>query len=281
MPKTKEKSIKLDDTEVNYYTVGSGKPVVFLHGLTGSASSWHEIIKKLSKNRNFSYIVPDLPGLGFAGRLNLRYTFDTDVEFIFHFVQKITDKRVILVGDSSSGIISLKFALEHPHKIEKLILIETPFYFAHKKLKLLLLFLLSAVEKIGFFQWILEKVRDSDKLLYFFWHLLWPKNKFMPSFSQNRDVLILRNNSVKAYVQAVIDLLKADLRNEVSKIKIPTLIICGEKDFWVPKFVAEDLAKRIKGAKLMVLKGVAHGGFEEKSGMVEKEILEFIEEKIQ
>lgn len=271
-----KKLVKLDDTVVSYYVVGKGQPVVFLHGLTGSASSWQEIVERLGKNKGISCIVPDLPGLGYSEKLNLRYTLDKDVDFLFRFVQKITKERIILVGDSSSGTISLKFALKHPHKIEKLILIETPFYFAHKKLKLFLLPCLYTVEKLRILQWILEKIRDSDRLLYFFWHLLWPGQKFLPTFSQNRDILNLRRSTIKAYVQAVIDLLKADLRNEVSKIKIPTLIISGEKDFWVPRAVAEDLAKRIKGAKLMVLKGVTHGGFEEKSGVVEREILEFI-----
>lgn len=274
------KLIRLNKTGINYFVTGKGKPVVFLHGLTGSASSWLDIIQRLSKTKTFTYIVPDLPGIGYAGRLNVRYTFDTDVEFLFYFLERITHEKIVLVGDSSSGVISVKFAIEHPHKVEKLILIETPFYFSHEKLKFFLSICLDAIERFKILQAILKKIIDSDKLLYFFWHLLWPKNKFLPTFSQNRDVLTLRKSSVKAYAQGLEDLLKIDLRNEVSKLKIPTLIITGEKDFWVPVSVARDIAQRMPSSKLIILKDISHGGFDNSNELIRKEILGFLKQAL-
>lgn len=274
-----KKFIRLNKEDISCYVVGKGKPVVFLHGLTGSASSWLDIIKRLSKTKNFTYIVPDLPGIGYAGRLNVRYTFNTDAEFLFHFLKKITHKKIVLVGDSSSGVVCVEFAVEHPNKVERLVLIETPFYFPYKKLKFFLSIFLDTVERFKILQSILKKIIDSDKLLYFFWHLLWPKNKFLPTFSQNRDVLALRKSSVKAYAQALKDLLKIDLRNEVSKLKIPTLILAGEKDFWVPVSVTRDIKQRMPNSKLVILKDVPHGRFDDKSELVEKEILEFLKKE--
>ncbi len=279
MSELKEKKVSLDGVEIDYYSAGKGQPVVFLHGLTGSASSWLEIVKKLSRSNNFAYFLPDMPGLGYAGKINGRYKLETDVEFLEKFLEKMEIGKFVLIGDSSSGIISLKYALRHPRKVEKLILIETPFYFAHRKLKVVLLFGLFLLEKLRLMQFILKRVIDSDRLLNFFWCLLWPSNEFLPTFAENRDVVVLRKNRVKNYSQAMIDLIRTDLRKEIAQIEIPTLVIAGDSDFWVPRFVAQDLARGIPNAKLLILKKVGHGGFDDEGQKIVKKIKEFIRQK--
>ena len=65
------------------------------------------------------------------------------------------------------------------------------------------------------------------------------------------------------------------------KIKAPTLILHGKEDVIVPPGNAEILAKRIPGAKLIMLDNVAHFLFQPKPERVYKVINDFLSEKIE
>ena len=71
--------------------------------------------------------------------------------------------------------------------------------------------------------------------------------------------------------------INADTTDRLHKIKVPTLIMAGELDFFIsPSLCEQQLAKNIAGSRFEVIKDAAHAFYEEKPEEVNKSILSFL-----
>ena len=127
------------------------------------------------------------------------------------------DEKIDLCGLSLGGILALNYALDFPNKVNSLILISTPY-------------------KVPKFMFSVQNV--IFKFL--------PKTLFETMVFNKKNTFIL-GNSMK----------KLDFSNRVSKLKCPTLIICGEKDNANIKS-AYYLFENIKNSKLEIIKNTGH-----------------------
>ncbi len=97
---------------------------VFIHGFGGQAMQWHYQLHKFAlKNR---VIALDLRGHGLSDKPTTGYdmpTLQADLEAVLD-VLKVTEKFV-LVGHSFGGAIATDYAVKHPDRLERLVLIAT------------------------------------------------------------------------------------------------------------------------------------------------------------
>lgn len=103
-----EKSIKFQNANIVYCVIGTGKPVMLLHGFGEDSNVWQLQIEAL-KNQ-YQLIVPDVPGSG-KSALVANANIDTYAEV----VKKICDEEQItqlhsLIGHSMGGYITLAVA---------------------------------------------------------------------------------------------------------------------------------------------------------------------------
>ncbi len=111
---------------VHYLEMGKGKPLIMIHGGGSHASEWINIMKPLSEH--FHLFVVDRPGHGLTDEFNYQ---DVDyrqmaVAFVRSFMDALNMKKAILMGNSMGGFFSISFAMEHPERVEKLLLIGAP-----------------------------------------------------------------------------------------------------------------------------------------------------------
>lgn len=113
----------VDGVRVAYLAVGRGDVVALLHCSGSSAAQWRELVALL--NDRFSLIAPDQFGCGgtgaWAGRHPIRMT---DQARLAAEVNRRQGRRVHLVGHSFGGAVALRLALDHPHLVRSLTLIE-------------------------------------------------------------------------------------------------------------------------------------------------------------
>jgi pimeloyl-ACP methyl ester carboxylesterase len=64
------------------------------------------------------------------------------------------------------------------------------------------------------------------------------------------------------------------------EIKVPTLIVAGERDTFTPPFLAESMAKRIPGAELLMLKNGSHVAPLEQHELADQRITEFVRDRV-
>ncbi len=112
--------------KVHYLEIGTGKPLILIHGGGSHASEWFNILKPLA--RNYHLFVVDRPGCGLTDSMD--YTGvdvrKSAVEFVNSFMKAVGLEKALFMGQSMGGYFSIRFAMHYPEKVEKLILIGAP-----------------------------------------------------------------------------------------------------------------------------------------------------------
>jgi pimeloyl-ACP methyl ester carboxylesterase len=100
---------------------GAGKPVVFLHGLTGTHEYFAPFAIRLSQTNRV--IAPDLLGFGRSPWPDISYTVD---EHLAALEQVLPKEPFVFIVHSMGALLALEFARRHPERIAGLVLISPP-----------------------------------------------------------------------------------------------------------------------------------------------------------
>ena len=112
----------------NYHDVGSGHPLLLIHGSGPGVSAWANwrlAIPEFAKQARV--IAPDMVGFGFTDRLDLtqpgqRYDMDTWVGQAVGLLDALGIDKTDLVGNSFGGALALALAIRHPRRVRRLVL---------------------------------------------------------------------------------------------------------------------------------------------------------------
>ncbi|NLP64846.1 alpha/beta fold hydrolase [Paraburkholderia sacchari] len=111
--------------DIHYQDSGVGETVVFIHG-SGPGASGYSNFKgnyPVFANEGFRVLVPDLPGYGLSSKPDdVEYVLDYFVGVLREFLDALDVTRCVLVGNSLGGAIALKYALDRPEAVQRLIL---------------------------------------------------------------------------------------------------------------------------------------------------------------
>lgn len=108
----------------NYLEAGSGDPVVFIHGSgpgVTAYANWRLCLPLLADR--FHCYAPDMVGFGFTERPEgITYGLQGWVDQLLGFLDALGLERVSLVGNSFGGAIALRFAVDHPDRLDRMVL---------------------------------------------------------------------------------------------------------------------------------------------------------------
>ena len=120
-----EQEIKIDNGETLFYRVkqGGNKNLVLLHGNMSSSQNWDVLMNRIESD--FTVYALDMRGFGDS-------TYNKPVESIQDFsddlkewADKMQLEKFILAGWSLGGNVAMRFAIDHPRMVEKLILMSS------------------------------------------------------------------------------------------------------------------------------------------------------------
>src|SRR3954471_7617845 len=106
---------------VNVISLGSGPPVVFVHGLGGSWQNWLENLPFFA--RKFRVIACDLPGFGESPMPLEDISISGYGKFVVGLLDALEIERAHLVGNSMGGFIAAEVALQAPERVDRLVLV--------------------------------------------------------------------------------------------------------------------------------------------------------------
>jgi non-heme chloroperoxidase len=242
----------------------SGTPLILLHGF---ADTWH----------TFELVLPFLPqfihvfaltqrGSGDVVRPEFGYrTKDFEADLLM-FMDALHIEKAVILGASSGGFTARSFAIRHPGRTLGLVLLGSPSTLRDKP---------SVRETIDH---TISKLTDpvDPEFVRGFANSMISK----PVPQAFLDMIIADQLKIPARVwsEASKGLLEEEFPGEISKIKVPTLIIWGDRDSITTKGDQEELSNAITGAKLIVHPGAGHVLYWEVPDLVASDIVAFMQE---
>lgn len=121
MPELTLQGGELDGVALHYVAEGSGSPVILVHGLGGFAESWRHNLPELG--RQAAVYALDLPGFGQSSKPVLPCSLGFFSMALEEFRATLELTRPTLVGHSLGGAVVAAYALAHPGKVDRLVLI--------------------------------------------------------------------------------------------------------------------------------------------------------------
>jgi 2-hydroxy-6-oxonona-2,4-dienedioate hydrolase len=96
-------------------------PIVFVHGGMSHAGDWLPLAALLVGH----VVMPDRPGCGLSYRIDYRSVDYRSVaaDWVLDLVDSIEAERIDLVGNSTGGYFAMAFAIAHPERVRRLVLL--------------------------------------------------------------------------------------------------------------------------------------------------------------
>jgi len=110
---------------LHYVIGGHGDPVVLLHGWPETWYEWRHVMPALAKN--YTVIVPDLPGLGDSSKPLTGYDGKTVADDIHQLVTQLGFKSIFLVGHDFGAQAAYPYAAAHPTEVKRLVVMDFGF----------------------------------------------------------------------------------------------------------------------------------------------------------
>ncbi len=262
---------------LSFNKIGTGYPLIILHGLYGSKDNWLSIGKLLAIK--FTVYLIDQRNHGESPHSEeLNYEVMSKDLFQFYIDNKI--EKASIIGHSMGGKTALFFAKNHPHKIDKIIVIDiSPLSynstFKHKQnldFHLAILNCLSTIDLSG-----LKSRSEADEMLQVSIKSKKIRQFLLKNLKRNSDKSFswkLNINSIKSHVNEVFDGFNPD---EKIEIKTPTLFIKGEKSDYIDKEDILYIKRTFNFYKLAEIKSAGHWIHSEQPEILIEIILNFMQ----
>ncbi len=254
--------IDLDGMQVHLRDEGrrdDATPVVLLHGTGSSLHTWDGWVERLKATHRV--IRFDRPGFGLTGpNPSGDYTMNYYSGFLERLLYRLgVDGPVILAGNSSGGYMAWHFAVAHPNRVAKLLLIAPAGYPRSTPLPR---YLAGAMNpKMDFItNHILPKsqVRKGAEKSY------GDPSRLTDETVDRYYDLTRRAGNRAAFGQTLRASVGSQNADAINKVKLPTLILWGTKDaINPPNPDAEQFHQRIAGSTVVMLPSVGHVAQEE------------------
>jgi pimeloyl-ACP methyl ester carboxylesterase len=249
--------------KIHYLEAGSGPTLILLHGLGGNSGNWSFNIGPLS--RKFRVIVLDQIGFGASDKPLIEYRVETYIDFLDKFMSELKIPKASLVGNSMGGWIAAAFAIEHPEKVDSLVLADAAGFSLPKDFDTKFLYSLNPSTRL--------QTRAILEMVFY--------NKILFSSDAAVDTaLTQRMNAGDGYTisKIVESMIRGEdvLDNRLSRITQPTLIIWGRQDGLLKLSEGERLQREIPKSKLIVFDQCGHAPMAEKAGEFNEAVLSFI-----
>src|SRR3989344_1093017 len=233
-----EEQILVKDLTVNYKIIGQGRPMLILHGWGSKSDRWQAVAELLAQ-KNFQCIIPDLPGFGQSQEPNMVWNLNNYVEWVLEFSQKIPqlNKSFYLLGHSFGGALGSKFSIKYNQKVERLFLVGA-----------------ACIRKKTIKKQVLGRVSKFVKLFSFLPMYPLAKKAFYKFVVGGNDYLRARGIMKETFLKVISD----DLSQLLASVKVPTVIIWGDKDDTTLVEDAYFINKKIPGSKLIIIPGGDH-----------------------
>ncbi|MDP9427268.1 MAG: alpha/beta fold hydrolase [Actinomycetota bacterium] len=266
---------------IRYLAEGEGPPLILLHGVGENALDWDWVIPALA--RTHRVYAPDLPGSGGSARpRGDDYSPASFGRFLAAFQDALGVERAAVVGNSLGGLAGLRLALDDPDRVTALVLIAGAGL--GRKVSLALRSL--ALPGYGGLAvaWgkrppgAVQRVLGRAALLFGSPRRTpakWLKEQYklarLPGFLEGQLATVRAQVSLRGQREILLD--------RLSSLRVPTLVIWGERDRVLPLDQAREAISRIPDGSLELIPDCGHLPQVERPDHVAQTLVRFLSER--
>lgn len=237
--------ITLNNKKINYDIEGDGKPIILLHGWLASLETMKPLQKHLSKY--FKVYNVDIIGFGKSDLPSNPLNTDDFGDFLNDFIKELKIENPILIGHSHGGRTIINYAGRNLGKINKIVLIDSAGVKPKRSF--------SYYIRVYLYKFVKNLVRLLPKRCGNL------REKALSKFGSDDY-----KNSPEVLRKTMNIILNEDQQKIMSNIKVPTLLIWGDKDTATPIQDAKKMEKLIPNSGIAVLEGAGHFSYIDKLG---------------
>ena len=261
--------VKVGDINMYYEITGEGEPLVLIMGLGGDLTRWFRIRPLLEKE--YAVIAFDNRGAGRTDKPDIPYTMAMMADDVAGLLDAMGIDTAHVFGISLGGMISINFALRHPHRIRTLILGCTRCGGEHS--------ISDPAGAVSALNPELIKVLSPEERARAMMPFLWSQE----FIDNNPDVVeeavaLSRENptDLTGYTRQMQAAGTHDTYDRLPEITLPALVIAGTADRLIPFENSQIIASRIPGAELVILEGMGHGFYTEARDETARILIDFM-----
>jgi 3-oxoadipate enol-lactonase len=226
-----------------YQDAGQGQPVVLcIHGFCQSSEYWQPTLEQIGA-AGARGIAPDLPGFAQSTAYGGPYTMEQYADTLASLLDALGLERVVVAGGSMGGVIAQQFALRHPNRLERLLLMATGAFTGDPAGAL------KKANELVPVPWPDEMVDASVRA---FFHTTPPE----PALSRYRETY--RNCSPSAAVEALRSNVNTNTFDRLSQIGVLTMIVQGRHDRSRTPERGAAMCERIPECRMEILEHSGH-----------------------
>lgn len=262
--------LSYQDLKVSYTDVGEGEPVILLHGIPTWSFLYREVIPILAQEHRV--LAPDFLGHGYSDR---RDRFDRSLRaqsaMILRFMNELGIERATVVGHDTGGGVALILGIEHPERVDRLVLCNVVAYdswpiedmislgnpaWRDKTPSEVASFLVSGLA---------DGLHNNDRLTEEF-----ERGIVAPYGDEEGKISLIRNASALNTNHTM------ELVDRHKDIVAPSLVLWGVHDPWQTVADGERLAREIPNAHLKRIENASHWLQQDAPETFAEEILDFL-----
>ena len=245
-------------------------PVLCVHGWPQSSYMWRHLLPALASTGRRA-IAPDLPGFGDSPP-ERPATHERHGEALEHFRLQAGLDRVVLIVHDTGGVIGLRWACDHPDAVGGLVISNTGFFPDHDWIEIAKTMrtpgqgelLMDSLNREAFATLLREtSTAFDDAALDEYW-------KAFSTAEHRHGMLDLYRSFDPGELERY--------QGQLAALAVPTLILWGQQDEFLPVDYASRFAREIPHSKLVMLEGVRHFLYEDEPERCEQQVLGFLRE---
>jgi 3-oxoadipate enol-lactonase len=246
-----------------YQTAGEGPPLLLLHGLGSASDDWQLQIPIFAGQ--FRVVAMDLRGHGHSDKPRGPYSMRDFASDAVVLLDGLAIPRAHVLGLSLGGMVAQQLALDYPHRVSSLILVNTFPRFDPWEPRLLR----RIVQRvINFGEGGMEAVAEAVAASLF------PRPTQRPLYEET--VKRFARNDRGGYQASVQAILRFNVESRLREVRCPTLIVAGDRDRTVSWRQKVSIARRVAEARLAVIHDSGHASPLDQPAHFNRVVLEFL-----
>ncbi len=258
---------KVDNINLCYKVRGDGQPLMMITGFASAQNTFFILARAFAKH--YRVVTFDNRGVGGSDKPPIPYSISMMANDTVGLMDFLGIDKVHLMGGSMGGMVAQQIAIEHPQRVDKLILFST-----------------SADER-----WIFDLAETITPN--------WNRSQSDLASADLRKLIVaivsrtsnrmftklvlvalvklrVRFGTITGLAEQMEAMMTHNVLDRLHIIQAPTLVLTGSKDRLIEPQLSEVLASRIPGAKLVIVDGGSHVVAGEMAGRFKEEVLDFL-----